>query len=208
MYSVHFIRKIETSYNVILILHLNFCFQIIESLQPFAFLTVDGFNNQRKACRGTGIPTVNLRVWHEGDLKPQQLSALPDVIAENNQKFYSLTENEKDDPEFEKYLQEKEFAEQEALGAEQYGLDEIPKPLSKENYLHVFDNEPVDLWIDQNGLEDLVNGESKNIPGISPSYKGGRSNFQKKSTTHHRPVFEDLFHSAREKAFEDQELFY
>ena len=24
----------------------------IESLQPFAFLTVDGFNNQRKACKG------------------------------------------------------------------------------------------------------------------------------------------------------------
>ena len=26
----------------------------IESLQPFAFLTVDGFSNQRKACKGTG----------------------------------------------------------------------------------------------------------------------------------------------------------
>merc|ERR1719367_949496 len=56
----------------------------IESLQSFAFLTVDGFNNQRKACRGTGIPTVNLRVWREGELRPQQLSALPDVIQENS----------------------------------------------------------------------------------------------------------------------------
>ena len=129
------------------------------------------------------------------------MSALPDVIQENspnNQQFYTL----EDDPEFEKYLQEKEFAEQEALGVEQHGLDDFPKPLSKENYLHVFDNEPVDLWIDQNGLEDLVD-DDKNIPEIS--YKGGRSNFQK--NTHH-PVFEDLFHSAREKAFEDQELFY
>ena len=161
---------------------------------------MDGFNNQRKACRGTGIPTVNLRVWHEGDLKPQQLSALPDVIQENSpnndQKFYNL----ENDPEFEKYLQEKEFAEHEALGVEQNGLDEIPKPLSKENYLHVFDNEPLDLWIDQNGLEELVNNHKN--PEIS--YKGGRSNFQKSNT----PMFEDLFHSAREKAFEEQELFY
>ena len=52
----------------------------IESLQPFAFLTVDGFNNQRKACKGTGIPRVNLRAWAEKQIGPQQLSSLTSVL--------------------------------------------------------------------------------------------------------------------------------
>ena len=33
----------------------------IESLQPFAFLTVDGFSNQRKACKGTGKMKIGVR---------------------------------------------------------------------------------------------------------------------------------------------------
>ena len=158
----------------------------IESLQPFAFLTVDGFNNQRKACKGTGIPFVNLRAWHEGDLKPQQLNAaLPGFYSINEPDLPDFSAN---DLEFEEYLKTKIFAEQEALAPNiAEGLDELPKPLSKENYLHVFDNEP----------DPLLANESNDLEQAK-----GRASLD------HTRMLDDLFHSAREEAFENQELFY
>lgn len=117
----------------------------IESLQPFAFLTVDGFNNQRRACKSTGIPRVNLRAWAEKPAGPQQLSSqvslLPDFINElppNAPEFGQL------DLDFQQYLQEKSSAEKIALASKPgiKEVDETPTHLSRENYFHVFDNEP------------------------------------------------------------------
>lgn len=160
----------------------------IESLQPFAFLTVDGFNNQRKACKGSGIPRVNLRVWAENDIRPQQLSSLdtvvPDFLNELPPQTPEFTPNDLD---FEQYLKDKSDTEQIALAPKpETETNEVPTMLSRENFFHAFDNEP----------DPLLN-EIESSPQA-------RSNFEES----HR-LLEELFQqSAREEAFEDKPLFY
>jgi len=170
----------------------------IESLQPFAFLTVDGFNNKRKACRGTGIPRVNLRVWAESQSGPQQLSVASSVLNRegslvlpdfgNDLSSNSATSGpNQEDLDFQQYLNDKSNAEELAFSPKpETDSDEIPKPLSRENYLHVFDNEPDPLL--------LFNDASLKA----------RSGFE--SETNRK--LEELFKSAREEAFEDENLFY
>ena len=88
-----------------------------------------------------------MKAWYDGNLKPQQLSAALPGFAETYQaKTPEISPN---DLEFEQYLKKKEFAEQGALAQNiAEGLDEIPMQLSRENFLHVFDNEPDPLWSD------------------------------------------------------------
>ncbi|TRY75389.1 hypothetical protein TCAL_06346 [Tigriopus californicus] len=54
----------------------------IEMLQPYAFLTVDSFNNERTACRGTGIPRLNTAAWRENPIlaRPPLLSAMSNLL--------------------------------------------------------------------------------------------------------------------------------
>ena len=112
----------------------------IESLQPFAFLTVDGFNNQRKACKGTGIPRVNLRIWAENPARPQQLSSLNSVLPDLSN---DLPQEFDEDADFVQYLKDKNHLETLALAPHpETETPEVPKPLSRDNYFHVYDNEP------------------------------------------------------------------
>ena len=118
----------------------------IESLQPFAFLTVDGFHNQRKACKGAGIPRLNLKVWAENsaESRPQELSSWSSFISDGMQHFSSASDQFNDvDFDFEQYLRQKIEVETEALAANsEADLAEVPTQLSRENYFHVFDEEP------------------------------------------------------------------
>jgi hypothetical protein len=171
----------------------------IESLQPFAFLTVDGFNNQRKACRGTGIPSVNLKLWSENPEKPQQLNAA--VFPQAEKPVKQPFDNEIDF-DFEQYLKDKKSAESAATSyayAPESALNEIPRPLSREQYYHVFDNEPDN---------PLFNGDSNDLdldPEQQQQVKGSRRSSMEHSE---KRMLDDLFNSAREEAFEDKQLFY
>ena len=119
----------------------------IESLQPFAFLTVDGFNNQRKACKGTGIPRVNLKLWAEKPAGPQQLSSLASVLPDLTNDLPSNPQFDDEDADFVQYLKDKTYLEELALAPKpETDTNEVPKPLSRDNYLHVYDNEPDPLF--------------------------------------------------------------
>ena len=165
----------------------------IESLQPFAFLTVDGFNNQRKACKGTGIPRVNLRSWAEKQTGPQQLSSLTSVLPDFSNELPTNSEDSgqpnQEDLDYQQYLKDKSHAEKMALAPKpgDTDIDEVPKPLSRDNYLHVFDNEPDPLFF--------------NLDGASPQARSS-AGFESDRK------LEELFKSAREEAFEDENLFY
>ena len=83
-------------------------------------------------------------------------------------------------------MQDKLLSEKLALAPKpETDINEVPKPLSRENYLHVFDNEPDPL---------LFNDASPQA----------RSGFEFESNR----KLEELFKSAREEAFEDKNLFY
>ena len=146
----------------------------------------------------SGIPRVNLRLWRETPQNPQQLSAfnsilpydLPDI--ENPAEFTPAS-----DPDFEQYLESKSYAEQKATAPTKEEIFEVPAPLSKNNYLHAYDNEPDMLWLDN----DLF-GSDKDTSDTSSQ---ARSN---SLSPDNQKILEELFKSAREEAFEDKELFY
>ena len=101
------------------------------------------------------------------------------------------------DSEFEQYLESKTYAEQMATAPTKEEIFEVPAPLSKNNYLHAYDNEPDMLWLDN----DLFGDKSS-----ESDLPQGRSNFQMDDDN--QKILEELFQSAREEAFEDKELFY
>ena len=96
------------------------------------------------------------------------------------------------DSDFEQYLESKTYAEQIATAPTKEEIYETPKPLSRDNYLHAYDNEPDNLFLD-----DLIKDSA------SPQ---GRSSFNEQAQNN--KLLEELFKSAREEAFEDKELFY
>ena len=67
--------------------------------------------NYRKACKGTGIPRVNLRAWAEIQTGPQQLSAsLASVMPEFSNDLNSPDlDSEQEQLEFQQYLQVSQF---------------------------------------------------------------------------------------------------
>ena len=139
-----------------------------------------------------GIPRINLRLWRESHQSPQQLSALNSILPDFS---YSLPTNNLQsqvDEDFEQYLESKTYAEQKATAPTKEEILEIPVPLSRDNYLHAYDNEPDSLFLD-----DLIKD--------SASQPQGRSNVEFNTDN---TLLEELFKSAREEAFEDKELFY
>ena len=139
---------------------------------------------------------MNLRLWRETPQNPKQLSAFNSILP------YELPskkpqEQFQSDSEFEQYLESKTYAEQMATAPTKEEIFEVPAPLSKNNYLHAYDNEPDMLWLDN----DLFGDKSS-----ESDLPQGRSNFQMDDDN--QKILEELFQSAREEAFEDKELFY
>ena len=84
---------------------------------------------------------MNLRAWAETQTGPQQLSAsLTSVLPEFSNELNSPDlDSGQAELEFQQYLQDKLLTEQLALAPKpETDIDEVPKPLSRENYLHVF----------------------------------------------------------------------
>eukprot|EP00095_Tigriopus_kingsejongensis_P007792 maker-scaffold370_size193435-snap-gene-0.40 protein:Tk07792 transcript:maker-scaffold370_size193435-snap-gene-0.40-mRNA-1 annotation:"hypothetical protein DAPPUDRAFT_320790" len=72
----------------------------IEMIQPYAFLTVDSFHNQRTACRGTGIPKLDTSAWREDpDLsQPALLSAMSNLLRSQPSGLGPIVSSEEDLP--------------------------------------------------------------------------------------------------------------
>ena len=148
----------------------------------------------------SGIPRVNLRLWRETPQNPQQLSAFNSILPYELPGSKNPEEFAQSDSEFEQYLESKSYAEQMATAPTKEEIFEVPAPLSKNNYLHAYDNEPDMLWLDN----DLFGGGAKD--SSETDLPQGRSNFQ--IDGNNQKILEELFKSAREEAFEDKELFY
>ena len=119
-------------------------------------------------------------------INPQELSALNSILPSVEHETSSGSSAfSKVEPEFEEYLKNKLEAEEQALAPNKLGTDEIPKPLSRENYLSAFDNEPDPLFPD--------------------AFKARSAD---KSAEEKHSQFDELFKSARGEAFNDKDLFY